>query len=181
MDSQPLLLCAWNYYGSNFNHQPGVWNKGNHFSSSRWPLAQLMGSLGTCRVWVRFPTPQRMPSLTVPFELANHAESNALYQESSQGVGKASGSNEWADGWDTQQVKTLLNYTAINYLKHHLENHSALLLPSGKQILVTNTEISISKKDTLPENPEFFALYSCWFRSIIALGWHDFSAQAKAG
>lgn len=68
----------------------------------------------------------------------------------------------------------LLNYTAINYLKHHLENHSVLLLTSGKQLQVAKTRRK-KKKISLKESAYqktwiFFHLYSCQFRSAVVLG-----------
>lgn len=75
-------------------------------------------------------------------------------------LGKLQGAMNDTAGWYTQQDKTLLRYTAINYLKHHLKNHSALLLTSGKQPLVAKTrrkKKKISEKYALPENPDFFS------------------------
>lgn len=94
------------HHRSNFIHQPGAWNNGNHSISSirsadrkSWnPSVKLHES---CKVWVRFPLPRRTPCLVVPFEQKGWpAKLKAMpftrgRNCSSQGVGKASGSNEW--------------------------------------------------------------------------------------
>lgn len=91
-------------------------------------------------------------------EQSSQAESSALYQgeelQLTQGVGE---SGSWEQRcW---QGRELLNYN-INYLKHHLENHSALLLTSEQQLLVAKTwrrKKKISEKFASPENPDFFS------------------------
>ena len=158
---------------SNFIRQPGAWNKGNRFISSRWPFTQLLGNLGT-PVW-NFINPAKFESdfhsprgcLAQLFLLNNRADQPSWKQcplpEKETAVhkvlGKLQGAMNDTAGWYTRQGKALLNYPAINYLKHHLENHSALLLTHGKQLLVAKTRRKNKnlRKVHFTRKPRFFS------------------------
>lgn len=165
LPGQPATAApCWHVIPSrrDFLHQPGAWNKGNCFTSSTWPFSQLMGSLGTqpwnlqSRSWV--PLPQRTPCLVPSEQKSWAAELKAapFARErncSSRGVGKPESREQRR--W---QGRELLNYN-INYLKHHLENHSALLLTSGQQLLVAKTwrRKKNLEKFASPESPDVFS------------------------